>query len=98
MVMPAADRLLRQRQRHAVGRKRLRLAAKQLPRELIEDDNLGEPSARGRAPAPALAAGNRRMGVAELAGDRCIELRPATEPVVLAVLFEPEFEDVACAL
>ncbi len=92
--MAAADRLLRQSKRHRVAGEGPRLAAEQLPRELVEDDDFREAALRRAAPVPGLAAGDLRVGCAEAVGDRGIELRPAGEPVARAMILEPEFQHI----
>jgi hypothetical protein len=98
VVMPPGHRLLRQRQRHRIIRKGFSASAKQLPRELVENDDLRQSPFGRRAPAPGFTPRHRRMGLAKLRGDQRIEFGGRTEPVRLAVPHEPEVQNIACCL
>src|SRR5690606_29053714 len=79
---------------HEIAGKGTRGIAVELTRELVEQDDLGQPPLRGRAPWPELGARRPRVGLAEARGAFGVKGFAAAEPVLRAVFLEPEAQHV----
>src|SRR5690606_7963717 len=87
-------RLLGQHQGDAVLGEGLRRATVDVPRELVEHDDLGQPAAGIGAPGPQFGAGGLKQALAEADAQLFVEGRIGLPPLRRARLHEPEIQDL----
>jgi len=85
--------LLGQGEGQRIAGERGRRAAMDVPRELVEDDDLGQASRRVVAPGKQLAAGGLRKDIGEVLGDLSIKRIIGLPPLRRSELVEPELQD-----
>ena len=93
LIRAGAHRLLRQGQRHRVAGEGQRRAAVDVPGELVEHDDLGQPSLRLLAPRGQLARVGGLMQRAELRADALVERGVDAPPLRRLEFLEPEGQD-----
>jgi hypothetical protein len=96
-VQAGGNGFLGKHQGHAVGGKSLGTIAEEVSRELVEDDDLGQPTiGRSGTPAPVVQLAAHRCGMqrAETCLDQAIENVRFRPPLRGARLVEPEAKNV----
>jgi hypothetical protein len=96
-VQAGGNRFLGKHQGHAVGGKSLGTIAEEVARELVEDNDLGQPTiGRSGTPAPVVQLAAHRCGMqrAETCLDQTVENVRFRPPLRRARLLEPEVKNV----
>ena len=92
-IMCSSDGFLRQRQRHRIIREGPRRTAKEIPRKLIQNDDLGQTTSWRSPPLGQLANDGSCVYCAKAPGNLCVERGVCCPPHAWRILDEPEVED-----